>query len=385
MDFVFWIILLVVIAAVVWWWLNRKNSSAAQGSTSQAEGARAEAVTRPNGAAEAGGAARTGGALADGNAAPSAGASATTGMAGIAGSGTGTGAGTGTRAESGAESRSAAPTAADEPAETRATPAQTTDASPGTSRTGATAMNAGSGSGAAATDERRVQDEAEWETQWSEAGPVQAHEGVTQREGAVPASATPSPVQAEPTGQAPVHNPEYTEPHAPTLPGAETAASEDAEDAGPGTALPVAAAHAGGPEEADRPANPDESVGHPTAAAGVRVPRDAAVTETRDRAQSSALVETGTDRTQAASGGTAQATPEPAGHLAAKEPYGQGSASAAADGSGPADYTVKGDAGTMVYYEEGHPEYEQARAEVWFGSAAHAEAAGFRAPRRRRL
>ena len=70
---------------------------------------------------------------------------------------------------------------------------------------------------------------------------------------------------------------------------------------------------------------------------------------------------------------------------APEEPYGAGSAAAKADGSGPADYTVKGDAGAMVYYEEGHPDYEQARAEVWFESAAHAEAAGFRAPRRRRL
>jgi hypothetical protein len=39
----------------------------------------------------------------------------------------------------------------------------------------------------------------------------------------------------------------------------------------------------------------------------------------------------------------------------------------------------------MVYYEEGHPDYDATRAEVWFESAAHAEAAGFRAPRRRRL
>jgi len=46
---------------------------------------------------------------------------------------------------------------------------------------------------------------------------------------------------------------------------------------------------------------------------------------------------------------------------------------------------VKGDAGSMVYYEEGHPEYEQTRAGVWFESPAHAEAAGFRAPRRTRL
>jgi hypothetical protein len=73
------------------------------------------------------------------------------------------------------------------------------------------------------------------------------------------------------------------------------------------------------------------------------------------------------------------------GHLAAEHPYGAGSASPGPDGSGPADYVVKGDAGAMVYYEEGHPGYEQTTAEVWFESAAHAEAAGFRAPRRTRL
>ena len=77
--------------------------------------------------------------------------------------------------------------------------------------------------------------------------------------------------------------------------------------------------------------------------------------------------------------------PEPIGHLAAEHPYGAGSASPGPDGSGPADYVVKGDAGAMVYYEEGHPDYEQTTAEVWFESAAHAEAAGFRAPRRTRL
>jgi hypothetical protein len=79
------------------------------------------------------------------------------------------------------------------------------------------------------------------------------------------------------------------------------------------------------------------------------------------------------------------AAAEPAGHLAADEPYGAGSAAPGPDGSGPADYTVKGDAAAMVYYEEGHPDYEQTRAEVWFESAAHAEAAGFRAPRRKRF
>jgi hypothetical protein len=108
-----------------------------------------------------------------------------------------------------------------------------------------------------------------------------------------------------------------------------------------------------------------------------------AAAETADRTQSSALVENGADHRQAPP--EAAASPEPQGHLAADEPYGTGSAAPAADGSGPAGFTVKGDAGSMVYYEEDHPEFEQTRAEVWFESAAHAEAAGFRAPRRRRL
>jgi hypothetical protein len=77
-------------------------------------------------------------------------------------------------------------------------------------------------------------------------------------------------------------------------------------------------------------------------------------------------------------------SPEPIGHLAADQPYGAGSASPGPDGTGPADFDVKGDAGAMVYYEEGHPDYEQVTADVWFESPAHAEAAGFRAPRRTR-
>jgi hypothetical protein len=93
-------------------------------------------------------------------------------------------------------------------------------------------------------------------------------------------------------------------------------------------------------------------------------------------------VETSTTESSMAGFGT---IPEASGHLAADRPYGEGSASPGPDGSGPADYSVKGDAGSMVYYEEGHPEYEQTRADVWFESAAYAEAAGFRAPRRTRL
>ncbi|WCI08722.1 hypothetical protein PJ267_00840 [Arthrobacter sp. OVS8] len=75
---------------------------------------------------------------------------------------------------------------------------------------------------------------------------------------------------------------------------------------------------------------------------------------------------------------------EPAGHLAADQPYGEGSAAASADGSGPEGFTVKGNASSMVYHEETSPAYKETRAEVWFLSAAHAEAAGFRPPRRTR-
>ena len=81
---------------------------------------------------------------------------------------------------------------------------------------------------------------------------------------------------------------------------------------------------------------------------------------------------------------TAARTPEPAGHLAVDQPYGEGSAAPAPDGSGPDGFTVKGDASSMVYHDETSPAFEETRAEVWFLSAAHAEAAGFRAPRRTR-
>lgn len=104
---------------------------------------------------------------------------------------------------------------------------------------------------------------------------------------------------------APVHHHEYTDPHSPTLPGAETAAAED----------------------------PD-----PTA-------DPAALT----------------------------------GHLAAEEPYGTGSSSTPRE-----DHPVKATAATMTYHDEDATDYDDVEADVWFISAAHAEAAGFRPPRRSR-
>ncbi len=359
MEAVFLIILLAVLVGVVWWRLNAKKSPAARGNAGQAEKGRSEGGNRADGA------------LSGGSAAASAEAAGITGIA--------TAAGFGRPAEP------AAPTTADEPAETKA-PAGSSPAAPqGHSGAGASAAATGAGADgeeATAPAEGRAQDATEWETQWSEAsGPAPVREGAGHREGAAPAS--PAQAQADvPSATAgngagasqPVHHPEYTEPHAPTLPGAETAAVEDADDAGTAVSAPVPFGSTSGPHDSQQNA----------AATGLHLPSDAGATETRERAQSSALVETGANHVQNPTG-SAPGMQEPAGHLAAQEPYGAGSASAAADGSGPADYTVKGDAGAMVYYEEGYPEYEQIRAEVWFESAAHAEAAGFRAPRRRRV
>ena len=133
----------------------------------------------------------------------------------------------------------------------------------------------------AASPENEAADKAEWEATWSE------------------------------SAAAPAHHHEYTDPHAPTLPGAESAAAE---------ALPAD----------DAPAAP---LG---------------------------------------------------GHLAAENPYGEGSAAPGPDGRGPEGYPVKGDAESMTYHDEDSAGYEDAKAGVWFLSAAHAEAAGFRPPRRNR-
>ncbi|MCB5275457.1 putative membrane protein ArfC [Arthrobacter sp. SO5] len=127
-----------------------------------------------------------------------------------------------------------------------------------------------------------------------------------------------------------MHHSEYTEPHAPTLPGAESAAAEAEAEAG-------------------------------------------VMADTRGTPASSPAAET-------AAGPAAG----PAGHLALDQPYGEGSAAPAADGSGPAGFTVKGIADSMTYYDETNPGFEATRAEVWFESSAYAEAAGFRLPRRSR-
>src|SRR5690606_28874628 len=58
-------------------------------------------------------------------------------------------------------------------------------------------------------------------------------------------------------------------------------------------------------------------------------------------------------------------------------PFGPGSAEPAEDGSGPAGWQIKGNAGSMLVHNTDSPSYEAVRAEVWFESEEAAKAAGF--------
>lgn len=119
---------------------------------------------------------------------------------------------------------------------------------------------------------------------------------------------------------------------------------------------------------------------HWTDAAGAPAPPPSADAGDPSAPHSAVLadIEAAAAGTPYTSGGEPVAT----GHLAAEEPYGAGSAAPGPDGSGPDGFTVKGDASAMLYYDESDAGYEDAACDVWFLSPAHAEAAGFREPRR---
>ncbi|MFF2245757.1 hypothetical protein ACFVTM_16420 [Arthrobacter sp. NPDC058130] len=285
MDWIVWLVVIIVVVAVVWWLLNRNKSRAGADSGSAAgTGAASGTAASPTAAA---------------------------GSAAVAGS----------TAAAGSAAAMAAPAAAQAPGPEVAPEAAVTGPSAPATASEPTAEPA--------TEAAGTPENAEWETQWSEtAPPSDAHAApahVDPTRGAhVAAGAEPGAVaEPAPAEGLPVHHPEYTEPHAPTLPGAESAAAEPAEDEDAGTG----------------PGTAEASASHMA---------------------------------------------EPTGHLATEQPYGEGSAAPAADGSGPEGFTVKGNASSMIYHEETSPSYEETRAEVWFLSAAHAEAAGFRPPRRTR-
>ena len=63
--------------------------------------------------------------------------------------------------------------------------------------------------------------------------------------------------------------------------------------------------------------------------------------------------------------------------VAADNPYGGGSARAAADGSGPEGWLVKGNEDSMLYHTPDSPHYNQTIAEVWFKDEESAEQGGF--------
>jgi hypothetical protein len=207
-------------------------------------------------------------------------------------------------------SEAAAPTAAEPELEGGVTADDVTAADGGPAAAAAAGVPASSSTEPATPEQ--LADSAEWEATWSEGG--------------------------APAAPAPIHHREYTDAHAPTLPGAESAAAEAAD----------------------------------AAAEGVQ----------EDRAETTDAVPAPVESTTLAQD-SAGASPL-GGHLAAEQPYGEGSAAAGADGSGPDGYTVKGNADTMTYHDEDSPSYDEVKAEIWFISSAHAEAAGFRPPRRNR-
>ncbi|MBT2521242.1 hypothetical protein [Arthrobacter sp. ISL-28] len=341
MEWIIWVIVIVLIIAVVWWLLNRNSSTTAgtrdAAGTDQVTPSPSQASTaRPR--AEAAGKQTAGAGVAEPGI-QAAGGAAIAAAAGTAGTGGAT------RVEEPGQTDTSwpegtAPARQDSsPTASRPNPEDVEpDIESWDAATPRTAAGTPAPSGGDVDDWDDDEDKAEWETQWSEAGPGT---GPGTRTGT--AEPRPAAESASAAPAAPVHHPEYTEPHAPTLPGAESAAA-DALDA-----------------EA----------------------------ETQQRMESSAVTEAAASHGAEPAGHEAgpAAAPmgdTPAGEDATGQPYGEGSAAAAADGSGPEGYTVKADAGSMTYYEEDSAGYDEARAEVWFLSPAHAEAAGFRAPRRMR-
>ncbi|CAI3800398.1 sunset domain-containing protein [Pseudarthrobacter sp. MM222] len=329
MDWIIWLIVIVAIVAIVWWLLNRNSRSGAGPSDARAgtetgagtvAGTGTDADVSPLAPPSRG---THDGALSGGSAAASAAAAGTTGIPSAAGFGNA------------------------EPVAPRTTPEER---------------------GTAPEERGAAQSPAEWETQWSETAPAEPHaaahhepsHGAHATEGG---RTTPAGADAPAAENAPVHHREYTDTHAPTLPGAESAAAEAAVLEEEAAVLEEEAAAL--KEETAAPAAPREP----------REPREPLTeAETLQSASSSAVTE-----------GFAAHTTEPSGHLAQDQPYGEGSAAPAADGSGPEGFTVKGNASSMIYHDESSPSYDETVAEVWFVSIAHAEAAGFRPPRRSRL
>ncbi|MFE4541980.1 hypothetical protein [Arthrobacter sp. NPDC056727] len=330
MEWIIWVIVIVLVIAIVWWLLNR-NSRGTASDAARYEQVDSRAGTAPEAAARADD-------------------SASSATVGPSSDTTRTVPETGRLAEpdAGQAAAEAAPlTGRPSPAATRPDPE---DVEPDIeSWEAATARPPAPSAGGDVDDWDDDGDKAEWDAQWSDAASADAA-GAEAGSSAQPAAAP----------AAPTHHAEYTGPHSPTLPGAESAAAEslDAEAETQQRIQSSAATEAGASHEA-MPHHREPQPHHLEQGFG----------------SERGFGEQPIHRERVAPIG------EPA---AGDEPYGEGSAAPATDGSAPAGYTVKGDVSAMTYYDEDSAGYEDAKTEVWFLSAAHAEAAGFRAPRRTR-
>lgn len=337
MEWIIWVIVIVLIIAIVWWLLNRNSGNAA--GTRDASGTGKVASSPLTGSAPdarpTSGATESGPTRRDTTAEGAAGLVAAGGAGGAGGAGM-AGATQMGQAQNASPSPEPAPARQESPGAGQTNPEDMEpDIESWDAATPRTAAGTPTSSGGDVDDWEDDEDKAEWDTQWSETGTRPEATPATHLPAAGPAAAPSTPT----------HHPEYTEPHAPTLPGAESAAAE-AWDADAETRQRIdssAATEAGASHSA-------EPSGHPEAAGMTTVPVSA----------------------------------ELAGADVAGQPYGEGSAASAADGSGPEGYTVKADTASMTYYDEDSSGYDEAHADAWFLSPAHAEAAGFRAPRRTR-
>jgi hypothetical protein len=156
-------------------------------------------------------------------------------------------------------------------------------------------------------------------------------------------------------------------------PGAEAAVGLDAE-ADPAAALDAAPASDGAPDGSAAPAT------------------DRSSADTADSPGSEALEPQPAAAQPGPSGQALFSPPDPDGATAAARPsptprprpvaveqrFGPGSAAPLPDGSPPGpEYTIKGNAGSMLFHRPDSPYYTRTKAEVWFRTATDARAAGF--------
>ncbi|WP_051420649.1 sunset domain-containing protein [Paenarthrobacter nicotinovorans] len=382
MDWIIWVIVIVLVVAIIWWLLNRNKSRNSSSTPAPAAMEPANTASLPDTAAAAAGVA---------------------GLAGVTNLGKAAAEGSGPTAgePSGEPFEDPAPAVdeslADEPAQLKARRDQgaadaalstdsgtVTDAGAGPVTDTDSDADAGAGAGADRTSPMgEVRDSPE--AMSTEPQPA-ATPGLTVDEPVIAAPVVEEPEVGEPVVAEPTVNSDIVAADTVTSDTVNSGATVHSADAGDvddwdaGTADPAGASE---PAGASALAAKDEPAGEDATAA---------TSESADKAEweTSWTDSSGTPvhhheytdvHSPTLPGAESAAAEDPAtsGHLAADHPYGTGSSSTQADA-----YPVKASATAMTYYDEDTAGYEEVAADVWFESAAHAEAAGFRPPRRSR-